>query len=236
MTSLDPHAERLWQQFRDEMRELAETRRIDADDLLSSLDEHLRQLAGDRTLDAREIRPIVDSLRDELSGELAPDDAPGTPAGGTWKPTVASLGGFVVALLSFPFLGPLLILPSWALSAFLGRRVAPRNALVLFPARVYAVGLVAGAVFAASYLPVLLAAEVGWLTWPWTAVVFAGLIAAFAGGAMLALHRPIALVDRLLFPVPEGVRRHVRRSVAGWTAVAGMIAVVAGLVGAWYGA
>lgn len=232
MINLDPNAERLWRLFREDVRELALERGIDAEDLLGSLDEHLAEVAGEGQLTTREIEPLVASLRDEICLEFSPGDSGEQSI--PWWPIAVSLGSFVVALLSFPFLGPLLIVPSWALSMYLARGAGPQRALVAFPARVYAVALLLGIVIGVSLLPVALAADAGWLTWPWTGVSFAGLLLLAAAAAVYVMRRPALLVDRVFTPTPAFVRQYLGRRSAGYVALAGGLILIAGLLGAWY--
>jgi hypothetical protein len=235
MRNLTPEAERTWNRFLASIRIEAERSGLDADDLSSSLDEHLLQMAkASETIDQTRVVKIIGDLRADLDDELN-TEAP-TDGHHQSRQVLISLGLFVLAVLTFPFVGPLLTVPSWIISRVLARDALHGRQAILLPALLYSLTTLAAGIAALSYFPIVVLVDANLLNDPWTFVLSAGLLLIWTALAVWALQRPSDLMTLLFRPLDSYVRRFVSRRLRMIFLSVGALMLAAGVAGAIYAA
>ncbi len=214
MAKLTPEAERIWLDFQDEIQKVAAHSGLDADDLATSLSEHLEELSGDNSLNETEVKLLVGRLRAEIlaeADELKPRES---SARESWGPALVSQGLFLLSLLTFPLIGPVLAIPAWITSRTLAKNAQEHYALVIFPAIVFSLVAMLSVAMAVGYFPVMLLSQLGLIQGPWLVAVF-GVLCLLASSLQLWIfRRHVKWLSEAIHPVDAFIRNAIPLSMS----------------------
>lgn len=196
---MSDEARRLWQAFRARVYESALRQGIDADDLVSSFEEHLIE-HSDTPVDKAAMEAMIAEFGEALS-DTETESAPLLTHQPPWVAPVVSLALFLISLLSFAWIGPWLAPVSWVASRSLYAGNRAYGMATLMPAAFYSIVVLVLLALAGAFLPMAWISNLWALPNPGLMLGFAGLLGLLCSAILRLLAHGHSWTRRALFPV-----------------------------------